>query len=89
MLGLSVVAATSLVSVGLRIAVASLVAERGLQGAWASAVAARGLGSCGAQASVFCGMWNVSRPGVTVSPALAGKLLTTGPPENSSLHSIF
>ena len=33
------------------------------------------------------GMWNLSRPGIAlVSPALAGRFLTTGPPGNSSIN---
>ena len=50
-------------------------------GAWASVVAAHGLSSCGTQAQLLCGMWDLPGPGLEhVSPALAGRLLTTVPP---------
>ena len=50
-------------------------------GAWASVVAARGLSSCDARAQLLCGMWDLPRPGLEpVSPALAGRFLTTAPP---------
>ena len=60
---------------GLLTAVSSLVTEHELYGMWASAGAARGLrgcrlealehrlSSCGARASLFCGMWDLPRPG--------------------------
>ena len=63
---------------GLLVVVASLVAEHGLSGAWASVVMLLGL--------VF--LWHressQSRDR-TVSPALAGRFLTTGPSEQSSV----
>ena len=44
-----------------------------------------GVSSCGTQAWLPRGMWNLPRPGVKpVSSALAGRLLTTGPPGKSS-----
>ena len=63
-------------------------------GAWASVVVAHGLSSCGswalehrlrscgARAYLLCGMWDPPRPGLEpVSPVLAGRFLTTEPPE--------
>ena len=56
----------------LLIVVASLVAEHGLQ--------VRRLSSCGSQAQLLCGMWDLPGPGFEpVSPALAGRFLTTVP----------
>ena len=65
----------------------------GALSAWASVVVAHGLSSCGlgalehrlsscgTQASLLRGMWDLPRPGLEpVSPALAGKFLTTVPP---------
>ena len=62
-------------------------------GAWASLVVALGLSrcgsralehrlsSCGTRAQLLCGMWDLPRPGIEpVSPALAGRFLTTVPP---------
>ena len=46
----------------------------------------RRLSSCGAQALYLCGMWDLPRPGLEpVSPALAGRFLTTAPPGKSLL----
>ena len=54
--------------------VASLVAEHRLQ--------TRRLSSCGSWAQLLRGMWDPPRPGPEpVSPALAGRLSTTAPPE--------
>ena len=40
---------------------------------------------CGSWVQLFCGMWNLPRLGIeAVSPALAGKLFTTEPPEKLS-----
>ena len=40
---------------------------------------------CGALPQYLQGMWNLPRPGIKpMSPALAGKFLTTGPPGKSS-----
>ena len=52
---------------------ASLVVEHRLQ--------MHRLSSCGSRAQLLCGMWDSPRPGLEpVSPALAGRLLTTAPP---------
>ena len=52
---------------------ASPVAEHRLQ--------MRRLSSCGSRAQPLSGMWDPPRPGLEpVSPALAGRLSTTGPP---------
>ena len=54
--------------------VASLVAEHRLQ--------MRRLSNCGSQAQLLRGMWDLPRPGLEpVSPALAGRVSTTAPPE--------
>ena len=68
-------------------------------GVWASIVVAYGLSSCGSQALehrlstcgswayLLRGMWNPPRPGIEpMSPALAGRLLTTEPPGKPSLY---
>ena len=56
---------------------ASLVAEHRLQ--------MRRLSSCGSRAQLLRGMWDLPRPGLEpVSPALAGRFLTTAPPGKSS-----
>ena len=50
-------------------------------GARASVVAACGLSSCGARASLLRRMGDLPEPGLEpVSPALAGRFLTTAPP---------
>ena len=67
-------------------------------GAWASIVVAHGLSSCGSQAlerrlsscgawaQLLRGMWDLPGPGLEpVSPALAGRFLTTAPPGKSCL----
>ena len=42
--------------------------------------------SCGARVQLPRVMWNLPGPGIKpVFPALAGRFLTTGPPEKSSL----
>ena len=52
---------------------ASVVVAHGLQ--------ARRLSSCGARAQLLHGMWDLPGPGLEpVSPALAGRFLTTAPP---------
>ena len=44
----------------------------------------RRLNSCGARASLLRGMWDLPGPGLEpVSPALAGRFLTTAPPGKS------
>ena len=78
---------------GLLIVVASLVEEHGLQAPglqqlWragfsscSSWILERRLSSCGARAQLLCSMWDLSGPGLEpVSPALAGRFLTTAPP---------
>ena len=53
-------------------------------GTQASVVVAHGLSSCGAWALLFCGMWDLPGPGIEpMSPALAGRFLTTAPPGKS------
>ena len=53
--------------------VASLVVEHRLQ--------ARRLSNCGSRAQLLHGMWDLPKPGLEpVSPALAGRFLTTAPP---------
>ena len=60
---------------------ASLVAEHRLQMCR--------LSSCGSRAYLLRGMWDLPRPGLEpVSPALAGRFLTTVPPGKPQL-SIF
>ena len=67
-------------------------------GAQASVVVARGLSSCGSQAlehslsscgarvQLLHGIWDLPGPGLEpVSPALAGRFLTTAPPEKSCI----
>ena len=83
--GFSLVAASrgySLVKVcRLLIAVASLVLEYGSRCAGSVVVSLHRL-------SCFLGMWALSGPGIEpVSPALAGRFLTTGPPGKS--HTPF
>ena len=52
---------------------ASLLAEHRLQ--------MHRLSNCGSRAQLLRGMWDLPRPGLEpVSPALAGRLLTTTPP---------
>ena len=47
----------------------------------ASVVVTRGLSSCGTRAQLLCHMWDLPGPGIEpVSPALAGRFLTTVPP---------
>ena len=61
---------------------ASLVAEHRLQ--------TRRLSSCGSWAQLLCGMWDLPRPGLEpVSPALAGRFLTTAPPGKPSLRILI
>ena len=51
------------------------------RGAWASEVVAWGLSRCGTWAQLLHGMWNPPGPEIQpVSPALAGRLLSTVPP---------
>ena len=71
---------------GLSPIAASLVAEHRLQ--------THRLSSCGSRAQLLRRMWDLPRPGLEpVSPALAGRFLTTAPPgkpqQNSILISVF
>ena len=81
----------------LLIAVASLVMEHGLQDTRASVVMARGLRSCESQApehrlnscgtwtQLLHGLWDLPGPGTKpVSPTLASRFSTTGPPGKPS-----
>ena len=48
------------------------------------------LSSCGAGAQMLHGLWNLPRPGINpMSPALAGRFLSTGSPEKSFLIFCF
>ena len=59
---------------------ASVVAAYGLSSCGSRALERR-LSSCGAQAQLLHSMWDLPRPGLEpVSPALAGRFLTTLPP---------
>ena len=61
---------------------ASVVVAHGLNSCGSRAVERR-LSSCGARALLLCGMWDLPRPGIEpVSPALAGRFLTTAPSGN-------
>ena len=58
----------------------SLVVARGLLTAVTSLIAVHGLNSGGARAQLPRGMWNLPGPEIKpMSPALAGRFLTTGP----------
>ena len=59
---------------------ASVVVAHGLSSCGLQALE-RGLSSCGAQATLLCGMWDLPGPGIEpVSPALAGRFLSTALP---------
>ena len=72
-----------------------------LCGAWAShcggfsccrtrALGQVGFSSCGTWAQLLGSMWNLAGPGIKlVSPALAGRLLTTGPAGRSGINKRF
>ena len=67
---------------------ASVVVARGLSSRGARALESR-LSSCGARAKLLCGMWDLPGPKVQpMSPALAGRFLTTAPP-GKPLNSNF
>ena len=52
-----------------------------------SVVVACGLSGCSTRASLLCGMYYLSAPGMEpVSPVLAGELLSTIPPGQSEVH---
>ena len=62
---------------------ASVVVARGLSSCGSRALERR-LSSCGAWAQLLCVMWDLPGPGLEpVSPALAGRFLTTVPPGKS------
>ena len=66
---------------------ASVVVARGLSscGLWALE---RRLSSCGTRAQLLRSMWDLPGPGLEpMSPALAGRFLTTAPPGKPSPHS--
>ena len=59
-------------------------------GVWASVVVVCGLSSCGAWAQLLRSMWNLPGPGLKpLSPALAGRFLTTVPPGKPENWHIF
>ena len=59
---------------------ASVVVACGLSSCGSGALERR-LSSCGTRAQLLRGMWDLPRPGLEpVSPALAGRFLTTAPP---------
>ena len=59
-------------------------------GAQASVVVACRLSSCGARAQLLRGMWDLPGPGIKpMSPALAGRFLTTAPPGKSLLINLL
>ena len=73
----------------LLIAVASFIAEHRLEGMRASEVAVLGLSSCDSWAWLLQDMCDLPGPGVEpMSPALAGRLLSTAPP-GKSLFFVF
>ena len=56
---------------------------------WSTGSRVRRLSSCGSQAYLPCGMWDLPGPGIEpVSPTLAGRFLSTGPPRKSNEHNI-
>ena len=62
---------------------ASVVATRGLSSCGSRALECR-LSSCGTWAQLLLGMWDLLGPGLEpMSPALAGRFLTTAPPGKS------
>ena len=103
MRGLSLVAASgSTLNCGVRASHCGGFSCCGAQalGAQASVVVARGLSSCGlralehrlsncgSRAQLLHSLWDLPRPGLEpVSPALAGRFLTTPPPGKSSVFS--
>ena len=63
---------------------ASVVVARGLSSCGSRTLEPR-LSSCGTGAQLLCGMWGLPGPGPeAVSPALAGRFLTTMPPGKPS-----
>ena len=64
---------------------ASVVVAHGLSSFGSRALEQR-LSSCGTRAYLLRGMWDLPRPGLEpMSPALAGRFLTTAPPGKSHL----
>ena len=58
-------------------------------GAWTSVVGTCGLSNCGTWAQLPHGTWNLSGPGIEpMSPALAGRFLSTVPPGKSWIFSL-
>ena len=54
---------------------------------WSRGPRHTGFSSCDAQAQLPRGMWSLPGPGIEpMSPALAGRVLTTGPPGNPRTH---
>ena len=65
---------------------ASVVVARGLSSCGSWTLECR-LNSCGAWALLLRGVWDLPGPGLkSVSPALAGRFLTTAPPGKPHLH---
>ena len=65
----------------------SVVAARGLSSCGLRALQHR-LSSCGPRALLLCGMWDLPGPELEpVSPALAGRFLTTAPPGKPYIYS--
>ena len=53
----------------------------------ARALQRAGFSTCGTLATLPCALWNLPGPGIEpMSPALAGRFLTTGPPGKSYLR---
>ena len=53
---------------------------------WASVVPTHELSSSGTQAWLLCGRWDLPGPGMELmSPALAGRFLSTAPPGKALL----
>ena len=74
---------------GFLIAVASLCCRARALGTRASVVVACRLSSCGTRAQLLHGMWDLPGPGIEpVSPALAGRFLTTAPSGKSRFHTL-
>ena len=68
---------------------ASVVVARRLSSCGSRALERR-VSSCGAQAQLLRGMWDLPGPGLEpVSPALAGRFLTTAPPGKSLSLPLF
>ena len=56
----------------------------------AQALGPVGFSNCGVWAQLPCGIWHLPGPGLKpVSPALAGRLLTMGPPGKSQRHGLM